>query len=94
MNTSDLTERLAFRVHINDKKLLMKLLADANLSMQEFGVACADAYLRGDPHIMKMIQDWKMLNEIPKDHLERYTLSHRERADLMRLLEEEEKKGK
>lgn len=94
MNTSDLTERLAFRVHINDKKLLMKLLADANLTMQEFGVACTDAYLRADPHIMKTIQDWKMLNEIPKDHLERYTLSHRERADLMKQLEEEEKKGK
>ncbi len=91
MPLEERTERVSFRMHMNDKKLLLKLLADMNLSVQDFGVACMDAFLRGDPHIIKAIQDWKLLNDIPKDQLDRYTLSHRERQELVRQLEEEQK---
>ena len=91
---SELTERLTYRLHVNDRQLLIKLLSDMGMNIQDFGAACSDAFLRGDPHIIKAINDWKMLNSIPKEHLAKYTLSHRERDELLRQLENEEKEGK
>lgn len=91
MKSEDLTERVTFRLHLHDKTLLMKLLKDMTMSTQEFGSACTDAFLRGDPHMMKALADWQLLNEIPKDHRDRYTLSQRERKELLLELEAEEK---
>ena len=80
-------KQIPFRLHPNDKALFFKLLGDDNLSFQKFVDACMQAYLRGDPSVVKIIKDWRTLNEVPKDHLERYTLSHRERAEIQRELE-------
>lgn len=76
-------QAITFRLHRNDKALLTKLLSDEKLSYQSFADACAQAYLRGDPAIIKVIKDWRTLNEIPKDLQDRYTLSHRERAKIL-----------
>ena len=76
-------QAITFRLHMNDKLLLMKLLSDDNLTYQGFAESCMEAYLRGDPSIIKVIKDWRMLNEIPKDLQEKYTLSHRERAKIL-----------
>lgn len=79
---------------MNDKALFMKLLEDSNLTFQSFSEACMQAFLRGDPSIMKVIKDWRVLNTIPKENLERYTLSHRERAEIMKELETPEEGDK
>ena len=76
-------QAITFRLHMNDKLLLSKLLGDDNLSYQSFADACMQAYLRGDPSIIKVIKDWHLLNEVPKDFQEKYTLSHRERAKIL-----------
>lgn len=77
------SQAITFRMHPNDKLLLMKLLSDENLTYQSFADACMQAYLRADPSIMKVVKDWRMLNEIPKDLQAIYTLSHRERAKIL-----------
>ena len=71
--------QMPFRMHLNDKVLFMKLLSDYNLSYQSFADACMQAFMRADPSIMKVIKDWRALNVIPKQDMNRYTLSHRER---------------
>lgn len=80
-------KQVPFRMHMNDKAMFFKLLGDANLSFQQFGVACMEAFLRADPAIMKVIKDWRALSQVPKDQLDRYTLSHRERDDIQKELE-------
>lgn len=87
----EFTERITYRLHANDKILLVKLLSDIGMTIQEFRSAVSDAFLRGDPHLIKAINDWKLLNTIPKEHMSKYTLSHREREELLLQLEKEEK---
>lgn len=82
-------QQIPFRLHINDHKLLKKLLTDEGMKFQTFVDACVQAYLRGDPLMLKFIKDWKELNSIPKEFRGMYTLSHRER---MNILDELEKK--
>lgn len=72
-------KQMPFRLHANDKAVFMKLLSDHGYNFQMFANFCMQAFLNGDPAIMKVLKDWKALNEVPKDQLERYTLSHRER---------------
>lgn len=79
--------KLAVRLHENDKRLLQKLLEDADITYQDFAEACVQAFLRGDPAALKIIKDWRLLNELPKEHLDRYTLSHRERDQIAKELE-------
>jgi len=80
--------RLAFRIHLNDEKLFMKLLDDDNITYQFFADACAQAYLRGDRSILKVLKDWKDLTTVPVEHRELYTLSHRERSLIQKELDE------
>jgi hypothetical protein len=80
--------QIPFRLHMNDKILFMKLLSDADLTYQSFSQACMEAFLRADPAVMKVIKDWRDLSTVPKDHLERYTLSHRERDAIQKELEQ------
>lgn len=80
--------QLPFRLHLNDKLLMLKLLNDDRMTFQSFVEACMQAYLRADPAVMTIVKDWRTLNEIPKEHKDLYTLSHRERADVMRELEQ------
>lgn len=77
-----------FRLHNNDHIILMKLLRDENLSFQTLVDSAVQAFIRADPAIMRVIKDWKELNEIPKDKLDLYTLSHRERQLIQKELEE------
>jgi len=84
--------QIPYRMHANDKVLMHKLLRDEGVSFQTFTDACVQAFMRGDPAMMKVIQDWKELNLIPKDKLDLYTLSHRERQLIQRELEEIQEK--
>lgn len=76
-------QAITFRLHRNDKMLMMKLLSDDKLNYQKFANYCMQAYLNGDPSILKVLKDWKMMDEIPKDIQDKYTLSHRERAKIL-----------
>lgn len=87
-----LIQQIPFRLHINDHKALKKLLIDDGMKFQTFVSACVEAYLRGDPNIVKAVKDWKDLNTIPKDVRDRYSLSQRERKALLDELEEASEK--
>ena len=41
------------------------------------------SFLRGDPGVTKSVSDWKVLNTVPKEWKEKYTLSHRERQQIL-----------
>lgn len=75
--------QIPYRIHNNDKVLMIKLMEDDKINFQRFIDACVQAYLRGDPAAQKIVKDWKALNEIPPEDRERYTLSHRERQKIM-----------
>lgn len=79
---------IPYRIHQNDKAIFMKLLSDKGLNFQKFTNYCMLAFLNADPTIMKVIKDWKALSDVPKEHFERYTLSHRERDAIQRELDE------
>lgn len=80
-------KQLSYRLHVNDKILFKKVLRDEEIGFQSFVDACMHAFLRGDPNIMKVIDDWKQLSTVPRDHVELYTLSHRERVELQKELD-------
>lgn len=81
-------KQIPFRIHANDKAIFLKLLSDNNVNFQKFVHYCMQAFLNADPSIMKVLKDWKQLNEVPADHLSRYTLSHRERDLIQQELEQ------
>ena len=80
-------KQIPFRIHQNDKVLFIKLLSDQGLTFQTFANYCMQAFLNADPAIMKVIKDWKAIGEVPKEHMDRYTLSHRERDMIQKELE-------
>lgn len=89
-------QQIPFRIHRNDFLLMKKLLENDGLKFQHFVTAAIESFLRGDASIMKVIKDWRELNLIPKDQKQNYTLSHRERDDLLDAFEkgfDKEKKG-
>lgn len=79
-----------WRINRADDIVLSKILDDEGVSFQAFVDACVQALLRADPNMLKVMKDFKMLKEIPKEVLVEYVISQRERANL---LEEFEKKG-
>lgn len=86
--------QMHYRVHPNDKILIQKLLRDDKMSFQTFVDACCQAYMRGDPALLQVVQDWKDLNLLPEDVVKGggVILSRRERMEIMRQLEEETKR--
>lgn len=82
--------QVPFRMHRNDHYILKKLLLDKDLTLQLFMTACVESFLRGDPQSVKAIEDWMQINALPKDMRDKYTLSHRERQDILDEIEEEE----
>lgn len=86
---SDLFKRSSIKLHPDDQRVLKKLLVDDDLSFQAFMEACVQAYLRGDPNMLKVVKDFRMLRRIPKEKLAEYLMSHRERERLLKEMEEE-----
>jgi hypothetical protein len=76
-------QQIPFRLHINDHKMMKKLLADDGLSFQTFVEHCVQAYIGGDPTLIKMIKQWKDLSSIPREARDQYSLSRRERQSLL-----------
>lgn len=83
-------KQVPFRIHNNDYILLKKLLSDEDLRFQHLVDACVQAYMRGDPHVMKVVKDYVEQSHIPKEHKDQYTLSQRERSKLLDELEDNE----
>jgi hypothetical protein len=79
-----------FRCNRAEDILLEKVLSDSDMTFQSFVDACVQALLRADPNMLKVLKDFKILKEVPKEVLGEFILSQRERTTL---LEEFEKKG-
>lgn len=78
-----LIQQIPFRLHMNDHKMMKKILVDEGMTFQTFVSACVEAFLRADPAIMRAIKEWKDLNSIPKDVRDKYTFSQRERQAIL-----------
>lgn len=85
-------QQVPFRMHVNDHIMLKKLLRDDDLSFQRFTEACVMAFLRGDPHMLKVIKTHKELHDVPEDDKRFAVLSYRERMALLDELEKSEAK--
>lgn len=71
--------QILFRIHRDDYLLVRKLLTDDGLKFQSFVAACVEAYLRGDPPVMKIVRDWKEMRDVPPEHRAKYKMSKRDR---------------
>lgn len=82
--------QMPYRLHHNDRVLLKKLLRDDEMTFQSLVDAAVQAYLRGDPAMMRVMQDWKDLNILPEDVMKNggALLSRRERMELLKEIEE------
>jgi hypothetical protein len=81
-------QQVPFRIHRNDYKVLRKLLGEDGWKFQALMAACVDAYIHRNPLIIKLLADWKELNAIPRKNRDKYSLSNREKRDLLDELEE------
>lgn len=54
---SDRRAQTLFRLWGSDRKMLLKKLIDENLNLQQLMECLCLAYIRDDPHIMKLITD-------------------------------------
>lgn len=81
-------KQVPFRLHENDYRALKKLLRDDNWRFQHLMAACVDAYINRNPLLIKLLADWKEDNVIPKKMRDRYSLSNREKKNLLDELEE------
>jgi hypothetical protein len=86
--------QLNWRIHIDDLRIVKQLLADDELMFKSFADCCIHAYMRGDPLMLKMIKMWKELNLVDGQRKDLYTLSQRERSELLKQLEDMEEKDK
>lgn len=86
--------QVPYRIHDNDYKVLKKLFADDSLTFQSFTRFCVDSYLKGDPLMLRLLKQNRELSAVPKDVLDRYTLSQRERQALLEEIERENDKEK
>jgi hypothetical protein len=84
-------KQIPFRIHLNDFRMMQRILADDELKYQTFVDACVQAYIRNDPFIRHVVDDYKEYNVIPRQMKDRYTLSDREKMDLIKEIEESSK---
>lgn len=79
------------RLHVHDHKMLKLMLKKDELTFQKFIFLCVRAYLDGDPQLLKCLKTMRELETIPLDIRDKHVLSHRERADIYKELEAEQK---
>lgn len=86
-------ERISGLVHVNDYRAFRKLLVDEELSMSRFIEACVEAYVNGDPHMLRVIQRYKERFDEKREQSGSHMLSQRERNSLLEELEADGEKG-
>lgn len=84
--------QVPYRTHENDYRILKKFLADDGLTFQGLVKVCVKAYVEGNPLILKLLKQHAELSLVPQEVLDRYTLSRRERENLLNDIEKEEDK--
>jgi hypothetical protein len=85
-------KQVPYRIHRNDYVLLRQLMTADHLTFQSLVKTCVEAYMKGDPLVMRMLRQHKELESVPKSVIDRYTLSQRERQALLEQLEREQDK--
>jgi hypothetical protein len=85
-----LIQQVPFRLHQNDYKVLKKMLAEDNWKFQTLVQACVDAYINRNPLMVKLLCDWKEENALPRKLGNKYTLSGREKRELLDVLENDD----
>lgn len=81
--------QISFRIHYHDKAVLDKILHDDGLTFQSFCEFTTKAYMEGDRTMMRLLKERLALHQVPKTVLDRYTLSSRERQNLLDEIEVE-----
>lgn len=88
---SENMRQVPIRIHENDYKVLKKLMLDDGLTLQKLTNTFIQSYLRADASALKILKQQAELNTVPKEVLDRYNLSQRERQKLIEQIEEESK---
>ena len=71
-----------FLILEEDELILKKLLIDEGISFQWFLDCVVQSYLRGDPHVTKIVREFKELCSVPKERRDLYELSIRDREKM------------
>ena len=85
-------KQIPFRIHYHDKGVLDKLLRDDGLTFQRFVEFCTKAYMEADPSMMRLLRDRIELHKVPREVLDRYTISQRERQIILDQIERKQDK--
>ena len=84
-----LIKQMPYRIHLHEQVLLKQLLRNDELRFQQLIDAFVQAYMRGDREALRIVKVWKDMNIVPEELREQYVMSHRERADILKQIEEE-----
>lgn len=87
-------KQIPYRVALHDKAVMLKLLADDGLTFQTFMDGCVQAYLHGDPTVVRLVREWKIVSAVPRWARARSVLSARERAAILDELERGEREAR
>lgn len=71
-----------FKILEDDEKILRKLLIDEGISFQWFMDCVVQSYLRGDPHVTRIVREFKELTSVPAERRSLYELSIRDREKM------------
>ena len=82
-------KKMTCRIPLYEWSLLHKVLEDAEWTYQDFMEACYKSLLRGDPNMMKVMKDYRVLSSIPQEVIDEYTISFKEREALLKEFEKE-----
>lgn len=84
-----LIKQIPYRIHLHDKVLLYQLLSNEELKFQQLVDAFIDSYMRGDKEALHIVKTWKELNTVPEELKDKYTLSQRERSEILSEIEKD-----
>lgn len=84
-----LMRQVPFRMHRDDAVVLKKLVKDDGLTVQGLVATMVEGYMKGNPHLLRYLRDQMELLKVPKDVLDRYSLSQRDREKVLAELDKE-----
>lgn len=83
-----LIKQMPYRIHLHEQALLKQLLHNDGVKFQQLIDAFVESYMRGDKEALHIVKVWKEMNIVPEELKDKYMMSARDRADIMKELEE------
>ncbi len=81
-------KQIAIRVDRHTVDELYRMLREERMTLQMFLGLCVDRYVKSDPRMRGIVEAFRRDNQVSKKERPRFTLSKRERAELLDELED------